>query len=217
MKKRFATIWIFSAFLLGWGILGYAQDPVKTLLDSGITFFKDGKYKEAVDILKDVLRKSVDMKDRSRAYVYMAYSYFYEREIDPKNLDLAKDNLGKAIEINPDIAVGPPEFIPEFSALFKQIKETLVGLVTIDTLPPQANVFLDDIAAGKTPQVKELLANKYVLRLVKWGYAPFEMLMEIKKTETLNIKINLNDEKNWKTFIRSGLAFLVVAILVKSI
>jgi tetratricopeptide (TPR) repeat protein len=217
MRRRSSRIWLLIALLGGGSLHVLAQNPNKALLEGGIASFKEGKYSEAVDVFKDVLRKSFDQAERIQAHVYLAYTYFYEREIDPKNLNLAKAQIEKAIETNPDFAVGPPEFIQEFASLYKQIKETLVGIVTIDAIPSPAKVFLDDAPAGTTPQIRELLANQYVLRLVRSGYAPREVLLDIKKMEAINVKINLNDERNWKTFLRSGLVFVVVAVLAKTL
>ncbi len=81
----------------------------------------------------------------------------------------------------------------------------------------KANVILDGKNIGLTPMKKELLAKTYLLRMVKWGYTPYEMELEIKKMELSNFKIDLSKERNWKTLIRSTVIFVALSYLLKSI
>jgi tetratricopeptide (TPR) repeat protein len=193
-------------------VLGLAQEKPKTLVETGIDYYKAGKYPEAINTLKEVIRTSIDDRDLLRAYVYLGYTYFSLQEMDS-----AKVQVEKAVEVNPDYYLSEDEFVPDFIAYYKKTKEGLTGIAFFESQPPQASIFLDDKQLGLSPLKKELLAKVYLLRVVKWGFTPYEMELAIKKTEVNNFKIDLNAGKNWKTFVRSSVIFIVLNYLLKSI
>jgi len=210
-----ATIRLFRALvviLAVCGILGFAQEKPKTLLDTGIGYYKSGKYTEAIDTFKEVIRTTINEKDLLMAYIYLGYTHFSLQE-----LENAKTQLEKAVELNADYFLSEDEFVAEFIAFYKKAKEGLVGIGFFESDPPKSNVYLDKKLIGLTPIKKELLSKKYTLRMVKWGYTPYEAELEIKKTELMNFKVNLNKKGNWKTLIRSAVVFIALNVLMKSI
>ena len=207
--RLFKTLVVFLAVF---GVLGFAQEKPKTLLETGIDYYKSGKYVEAIDAFKEVIRTSIIEKDLFLAYVYLGYTHFSLQEMEN-----AKAQVEKAVEINPDSYLSEDEFVAEFVAFYKKAKEGLVGIGFFESNPPQANIILDGKNIGLTPMKKELLAKTYLLRMVKWGYTPYEMELEIKKMELSNFKIDLSKERNWKTLIRSSVVFIALSYLLKSI
>jgi len=193
---------------------GLGQEKPKTLVETGIEHYKAGRYQETINVLKEVIRTSIDEHDLFLANLYMGYAYF---SLPTQEMENAKTQIERAISLNPEYILREDEFVPDFLAFYKKVKEGLTGIGYFESDPPQAKVYLDNTQIGLTPLKKELLAKVYLLRAVKWGYTTFETEIEIKKTEVGNVKIPLSDDKNWKTFIRSSVIFVVLAYLLKSI
>ena len=201
--------WILMGALAGWG-----QDKPVSLVDSGIEHYKAGRYQESLRVLKEVIRTSIDDRELFLAYLYTSYTYF---SLPVQELGKAKAQAEKAVAINPDSVLREDEFVSEFVEFYKKIREEMTGIGYFDADPNPANIYLDNAPIGVAPIKKELLAKVYLLRAVKWGYTPYEGEIEIKKTEVTNFKIPLNDDKNWKTFIRSSVIFVVLSYLMKTI
>jgi len=207
--RLFKTLVVFFAVF---GVLGFAQEKPKSLLETGIEYYKAGKYPEAIEVFKELIRTSIVEKDIFLTYVYLGYTYFSLQEMEN-----ARVQLEKAVEINPDYNPREGEFVAEFVAFYKKAKEGLVGIGFFESNPSQANIILDGKNLGLTPMKQELLAKTYLLRMVKWGYTPYEMEFEIKKMELSNFKVDLSKGWNWKTLIRSSVVFIALSYLLKSI
>jgi tetratricopeptide (TPR) repeat protein len=210
MNTRLHRIAVFGLVLLAAAVAGWAQ--AKSVVDTGVEFYKAGKYNEAIEVFRQVLRTSLADREIFTAYLYLGYTYFALQQMDD-----AKAQVGKAVEIDPNFVPSEPDFIAEFVAFYKKTKEEIVGIGFFDSLPPNAKFSLDGKPLGVTPMKKELLAGTYLLRMVRPGYEPYEMLVDIKKSEIGNFKIDLTGEKNWKTFFRSSLIFVALAVLALSL
>ena len=210
MTTRLQRLVVFGLVVLAVTGAGWAQ--AKSVVDSGVELFKAGKYNEAIEIFRLSLRTSIVNRENFTAYLYLGYTYFALQQIDN-----AKAQVGKAVEVDPDFMPREPDFIPEFVALYKKTKEEIIGIGFFDSLPPHAKFSLDGKSVGVTPLKKELLAGTYLLRAVCPGYEAYEMLVDIKQSEIVNFKIDLTGEKNWKTFIRSSLIFAALAYLASTL
>jgi len=211
MRKTIRVIVIGAAVLALLGISGWAQQKPKTLMETGIDYYKAGQYPEAIEAFKAVIRNSTSDKESQRAYIYLGYTYFSLQE-----LENAKIQIDKAITLDPDFSLSEDEFVADFIGYYKKAKEGLTGIGFFESLPPKANVYLDKTLIGVTPLKKELLSKSYTLRFVKAGYTSYEMSMEIQKTVVSNFKIDLNLQPNWKTFLRSTLVFIAAAYLSRA-
>lgn len=201
---------VVLAVILAAGI-GLAQEPPKSKLEAGIALYKAGSYAEAVEAFRQVIRISLLDEELFRAYLYLGYTYFSLQKEEE-----AKAQVEKAIEIDPGFNPSEADFISEYVAFYGMIKATVVGVAFFVTLPSEAKVFLDDELIGRSPLKKELLAGVYRLRLASPGYEAYEALVELKKAKDSTVKIDFRSEKNWKTFLRGGLIFGIVAFLVGS-
>lgn len=212
-NKIFAVIFriVLSISLV---VFCFAQEKIKEkqLIEEGIDYYKSGKYDEAIEVFSEVIRISLNEDELFSAYLYLAYTYFTLEEYDE-----AKIKIEKAIEIKPAVELDEKEFVSEFLKFFKNSKKELVGIGFIESIPSGAFIYLDENKIGLTPIKKELLSQKYFLRLVKWGYSPIETEIEIIKDDVQHIKIDLTKSKNWKTFLRSSLVMIALGFLLNSL
>src|SRR3990172_2144040 len=94
---RIVAAILFFCFLVSFeNIRSLAQEPPaeKSLLDEGIGLFKQGKFKEAVPLLKDA---STLTPDHYLPFYYLGFSYFRLGE-----KDLAKESLEQSVKLKPD-------------------------------------------------------------------------------------------------------------------
>jgi TolB-like protein len=61
--------------------------------------------------------------------------------------------------------------------------------ITINTDPPGARIYLDNIDWGLTPQTLELSAGKYLLRLEKEGFKQFKRIISVEKNKAEHYKL----------------------------
>lgn len=192
----------------------FTQEKIneKSLIEEGIDYYKSGKYDKAIETFSEIIRKSLIENEILDAYIYLGYTYFTIEENDE-----AKVKIEKAIEAKPDLELDEKEFVYGFIKFYKETKKGLVGIGFIESIPTRAFVYLDNNKIGSTPIKKELVSQKYFLRLIKWGYSPFEKEIEIKNDRVEHIKIDLTKNKNWKTFLRSCVVMIAFGFLLEKI
>jgi len=93
------------------------------------------------------------------------------------------------------------------------MKTNLFGISFFFTETPN----MDNKKLGITPIKREFLSQKYYMRLVKWGYDPVVREIEIEVGEVNHFKVDLNKERNWKTFLRSSLIMIVASVLISTV
>lgn len=209
------TIICFFSFLLIYGGTFLAAQEKKIgqiQLEQGLSLFRNSQYKEALDELSKVPEKSVDSELIFQAYLYISNIHFILNENDA-----ATTYAKKLCEYKQEFTLSENEFNSAFIKFIEGIKEDLIGIGYFDTVPPAAKISLDKIEVGVTPIKKELLAKKYFLRVVKWGYSPLETTINITPHDTNSVKFDLNLQKNWKSFVRSALLMLVLNVALSRI
>ncbi len=214
MKKYSVIFFIITfSFLSSYGF-GLSQEEAvqNPLIQQGINYYKAGDYDSAVRVLEEAIKMSVRQNELFTAYIYIGYTYFTLAE-----LDKAVPYIDEAIKINPNKILDRNEFVSEFIDYYNDTKKTTVGIGFFESIPDGSFLYVDKIKLGITPLKQEFLAGKYMLRLVKWGYAPYEDEIEINRNEINNFKIDLSKTKNWKTFARSSVIVIAIAFLLKSI
>lgn len=184
----------------------------KNLLEGGKEFYKSGNYEEAIEAFSKVIRKSVDKAETLEAYVWLGYTYFTIEKPDE-----ARINIEKGVELSPELELYEKDFGLEFVKFFKITKTEIVGVVFIETVPSGATVFIDNSLAGVTPLKRELLYQKYFMKVVKWGYSPNDQKFEVKRNEANYIKVDLSKGKNWKSFVQSAAIMVVFSFLIGSL
>lgn len=179
------------------------------MIKEGIDQYKAGKYDQAINIFSEVIRQSVEKEILYSAYFYLGYCYY-----TIEDLGNAKSRIEDAINTIPDKKPNEEDFVPEFIDYFNSIKRKIIGIGFFESIPKNAIIYLDDIKIGTTPQKNELLNKKYFLRMVKYGYEPFEAEFNIQSNEIRNIKIDLREVKNWRTFSRSAVIMIGLSIIL---
>jgi len=214
MRIRNWKSWITVSFVLICAIVAFGQEKPVSSVDTGIQYYRTGRYKECLEVLKNVIQTSISDNELFLAHLYSSYTYF---SMPVQELENAQAQAEKAITINPNYIPREDEFVTDFIDFYKKAKEQLTGIAFFDVDPNPAAIILNNLPLGTSPFKKELLAKVYLLRVVKWGYTPYETEIEVKKTEMINFNIPLNDEKNWKTFLRSSVIFALLTVLIGSI
>jgi len=68
-----------------------------------------------------------------------------------------------------------------------------VGHVRVESTPPRAQIFLDSVARGKTPQVlRDVPTGTYALRLEKPGYDPAVSQVQVERDEVVDYSVVLD-------------------------
>jgi len=210
--RKKTIICVFSFFVIRGGTFLAAQEKKidQIQLEKAIGLYRDQHlYKEALDEFSKVLENSVDSEMIFQAYLYISNIHFILNENDA-----AMANVKKMCEFKQEFALSKNEFNPDFIKFVELIKEGQIGIVYFDTVPQAAKILIDKIEVGVTPIKKELLAKKYFLRVIKWGYSPLEFTIDIIPHEITSIKFDLNLQKNWKSFSRSALLMLLLSVAI---
>lgn len=181
----------------------------KILLDECMGYYKTGEYERAINCYLDVIKTSLAGDALLTAYVYLSYTYYtIGKKVNTENY------LTKAIFSKPNIKLEKSEFESTFIDFFKDIKNKYVGVGSVVSIPSGALVYFDNRKMGSTPFKDELLAKKYLLRLVKLGYSSVEMEIQIRNNEINEFSIDFSKKENWKTFLRSSLVMVVLHYLL---
>jgi len=84
------------------------------------------------------------------------------------------------------------------------------GRLTIRTLPPDADIYIDNNVTGRSPLVELSVApGNHMIKVIKSGYDTKTREIEIKKGEKKEVKITLNEAK--KTF---PLLYIITGIII---
>jgi hypothetical protein len=207
-------ICFFSLLVIHGGTFLTAQEKKigQIQLEQGLSLFRNSQYKEALYEFLKVPEKSVDNELIFQAYLYISNIHFILNENDD-----ATTYAKRLCEAKQEFTLSENEFNSAFIKFIESIKKELIGIGYFDTVPPAAKILLDKIEVGVTPIKKELLAKKYFLRVVKWGYSPLETTINITPHDTNSVKFDLNLQKNWKSFGRSALLMFVLSIAMSRI
>lgn len=211
-KAFFVMLQVLMLFIFVSFCSAQIKKNEREILQQGIDFFKSGVYEKAIDSFFDVIKISIDKDILLKAHIYLGYTYY-----SLENRDEATRQLEAAIGFAPDLKLSEEEFVPAFIEFVKVIKKDLVGIVFIESIPSKAFIYLNKKKLGLTPFKKELLAKKYLLRLVKAGYDPHEEEIAIISNDLNNKMFDLSKGKNWKTFARSCLIMLVLGMTLSKI
>lgn len=191
-------------------IRGYSQEQER--YQEGVKLYQEGKYERAIEIFSELVKKSLDKDLCFNAYIYLGYTYFTIGE-----LGQARHSIEKGVELKQNVYLNEEEFVRDFILFYRDCKESVVGVAFIESIPSSASIFIDNKKQGTTPIKKELLSQKYYLRLVKWGYDPVVREIEINVGEVNHFKVDLTKERNWKTFLRSSLVLIVTGLLLSAV
>lgn len=69
------------------------------------------------------------------------------------------------------------------------------GRITLTSLPPQANVFVDGISVGTTPQEWDLAIGRHEIGVNQTGFEPFQKTVDLKEGATEVIAATLVEQK----------------------
>ncbi len=72
--------------------------------------------------------------------------------------------------------------------------KVLLGILTIDSEPSGAKVYIDDVLKGKTPLEIEVEPGRHILRLELEGYKPIEKEISISAGDSLELSFGLERE-----------------------
>ncbi len=184
----------------------------ENLFQEGKKLYQSGEYDEAIKAFSEVVKKSVNKDLCFKAYLYLGYTYFTRG-----NHNKARKSIENSVQMKQNVELDESEFVPEFIDFYEENKLGVVGIGFFESIPSSASVYLDKKKIGFTPVKKELLSQKYYLRIVKRGYEPIVKEIEINIGEINYFKVDFSKGKNWKTFLRSSVLMIVLGLVLKSL
>jgi hypothetical protein len=200
-------------FISGWS---QTKQSEQVLLDKGIKYYKDAKYSDAVDVFSQIKGTSTDRDILFKTYLYWGNISFIIGDVDK-----AKSYINLTFDYKPEYSLDENEFPSEsFIKFWKNERQAVIGIVSFESLPAAAKVYLDGRMIGVTPYKTPLIAvnRKYSIRMVKAGYSVYETVIDLKPNlETTPVIINFNTVKNWKSFVRSAVLMIVLGITMNRI
>lgn len=94
------------------------------------------------------------------------------------------------------------------------------GRLTIRTLPPDADIYIDNNVTGRSPLVELPVApGNHIIKAIKSGYESKTREIEIKKEEKKEIKITLNKAKSSfpLLYVITGIIIIICIVLAKKV
>lgn len=147
---------------------------------SGIRAFQNGKYEAAVADLK----AAMDAKPSAKTALYLGNAYLKLDE-----LDLAKEAFEALLRLEPN---HPKKVTIE--TLIRSIDARAEVKVHIESTPPGATIYVDDLANGSvgvTPADVNITIGKRRIILVKEGFAQLTKEVVLKTGTPLNLTLPL--------------------------
>jgi len=192
------------------------QQPQQDLerVEAAKKLVQTGRYDEAMELFQEIIDLSVNDQARLSAYTYLAFVHYY---LNPEEEVRIVTLLEEALKIDPGFILNEEEFNQGFVALFEKIKAESTGIISLESVPSLADIYLDGIYIGKTPLKKELNLGEYRIQGVKPGYSVLKLDFEIKPSDRLAEKLDFNRSKNWKTFLRSVAIMAAIGFTVSQL
>ncbi len=205
--------------ILSMGLSSFAQQTKdeNELLKKCEGYYKNGEYEKAIACYNEAINLIGDMKKLMNARMSLACTYFTIND-----LENAKEQVQKVLELNPSYRISIEEFVPPFVEYYRSLRNQLVVPVSLKSSPSNATIIVDGKVLGKTPIRTELFAKKIKIKLVKSGYLPYEGEITIVAGKENEILVDFGSGKhknyNWKTLLVSsviwtGLTYFILMFL----
>ena len=149
------------------------------------------KYQRAMELLNDKKELAKTKAELVQAMTSLALTYFTIQE-NAK----AEKQLEDLIALNPNQELDPEFYSPKFVELFQSVQGRFLGRLTITTVPAEAEIFINDARAGKSPlTLAKYLKGKYDVRAELKGYLAASATIDVLAGAENKQEILLQAEK----------------------
>ena len=157
-------------------------------LQQAIDLYYMGSFKDSIVILNLLIELGkLSREDQLKAYQFLGASFILQ-----KHLDNARNEIIHALRLEPKLALDPARWNPDVVNYFNKIKSEVLGSLIIQTIPEEAEIFLNDSLAGQSPLLVESLVNgDYVVRIELPGYKPHIHAMKVVPNQENQVYVEL--------------------------
>ena len=163
-------------------------NQAKRLLKEGRKLLIALKFRDARDRLKEArdlfirnLHQISDNTDLLQTHINLGATYFFmDKQED------AKAEFKKSVLLDKELELSNKKYKPELISIFEKAKSEILelpkGALLIESIPSQADIFINGKKVGQTPQSIDLTIGKQFIRISKQGYADWFKLQLINKS-----------------------------------
>ena len=171
-------------------------------LQQAIDLYYMGSFKDAIVILNLLIELGkLSRVDQLKAYQFLGASFILQ-----KHLDNARSEIIHALRLEPKLTLDPARWNPNVVNYFNKVKSEVLGSLTILTKPEDAEIFLNDSLAGRSPLFIESLVNgDYVIQVDLPGYKSHTHAMTVQPNQENQVYVELKRIPKWWLWISSAL------------
>ncbi|RKY85925.1 hypothetical protein DRQ09_06690, partial [candidate division KSB1 bacterium] len=162
-------------------------------LKLAIDYYRKGEFKTSAKIIKEhIARNEFKGKDLVIANLYLGFSnYKMNRRY------LAKINFEEVLNLEPNINLKNKDYDREVIDWFESLKSDFIATLNIETTPDSAEIYINKKKIGFSPvRNKHLISDFYEILALKDGYKVARSSVRLKRSDTLNISIKMEEDNN---------------------
>jgi len=126
------------------------------------------KYQKAMQLISEKKELAQTKQELFQTMTSLALTYFTIQE----NAN-AEKQLADLVQINPNQELDPEFYPPKFLEIFRSVQASILGKLSVTSIPSGAAVTLGTNKMGSTPlTIEKLPKGKYLLKAEMNGYAP---------------------------------------------
>ncbi len=198
------VIWLIVCGILGMGMSGWAQSlmTTKEYLEQGVQRYQTGDFDRAIQLLGIAIARGFEQKtDLLRAHLYLALSYIaYQRSKEAETV------FKRAIQIDPTFRLDPAKYPAKAVALVNKVRGQLVSELTIQTTPPDVEVWFDEERVGRS----DVASGRFVLRDILTGKYSVRLLKRYFQEEILSVEVEPGERNRLEVILQRRLVTLRV-------
>jgi len=189
MYKVIKTILLIPIILIG---ATSAQGQAWRQIDKGMGLYTEGQYRDAIVTLKSAFDYSPTPGDSTNAYAYLSFCH-----VELSETSQAVSYLQSILNRDPNYAL--PEGFEVYQHLLDLAKGKLPVKLTVQTNPPNAQLYINGSLKEETPCTIPLVKGEYyTIELRKSGYPtkPFSLL--IRKDTLIEVDLKSGERVSEK-------------------
>ncbi|MGQ9618942.1 MAG: PEGA domain-containing protein [Candidatus Aminicenantia bacterium] len=163
------------------------QTDIDKILEEGKKAYLEGEYDRAIQLLNQAIALIKNKSTLVDAHLSLALTYFTVNQ-----LDNCIDQIKSILKLNPSFKPDPEFYSPKFLKLFEKVKNANTRIVTINSIPQGATIFIDDENKGFTPFKGELYTETHKIKVLKEGFEPVEKEIDLSKEKRNLFELALN-------------------------
>ncbi len=181
-------------------------------LQKAIDLYYMGNFEEAIVILTLL----VESEKLSRAEQVRAYQHLGASFILQNHLENARNEIIKALQLEPRLSLDPVEWRPEVVNFFNLVKSQVLGSLRIETEPDDVAISINNEYIGQSPlYLEDLVTDDYVVQFEKQGFKSHIDTVSVRPNIENSLARSLKKKpKFWLWGASIGAAIAVVVVLI---